>query len=50
LWRKRPNFWDNILSHSDEAFLLLVLIDCCATWMAKIERQHNKKLCLLIID
>lgn len=34
-----PNFHNYVLSISDEAFLLLVLINYSATWMAKIEED-----------
>ena len=36
------NFHEYILSISDEAFLLLVLINYSATWMAEIEEEHRK--------
>ncbi|KAI2497521.1 hypothetical protein MHU86_16975 [Fragilaria crotonensis] len=36
------NFQEYILSISDEAFLLLVLINYSATWMAEIEEEHRK--------
>ena len=32
----------NVLSVSDEAFLLLVLINGGARWMSEIKREHGK--------
>ena len=44
-----PNFHEYILSISDEAFLLLVLINYSATWMAEIEEEHRKVRLVLIL-
>jgi hypothetical protein len=43
------NFHEYILSISDEAFLLLVLINYSATWMAEIEEEHRKVRLVLIV-
>ena len=42
------NFHEYVLSISDEAFLLLVLINYSATWMAEIEDEYRKVCCLTI--
>ena len=36
------NFQDYILSVSDKAFLLLVLVNYTATWYAEIQAEHTK--------
>jgi hypothetical protein len=43
------NFHEYILSISDEAFLLLVLLNYSATWMAEIEEEHRKVRLELIL-
>ena len=42
-----PNFHEYVISISDEAFLLLVLINYSATWMAEIEDEYCKVSCLI---
>ena len=42
-----PYLHECVLSISDEAFLLLVLIHYSATWMAEIEDEYCKVSCLI---
>ena len=42
-----PNFHKYVLSISDEAFLLVVLVHYSATWMAEIEDEYCKVSCLI---
>ena len=35
-------FRENVLTVSDEAFMLLVLINYTATWMQEIQDEHHK--------
>jgi hypothetical protein len=43
------NFQTYVLSISDEAFLLLVLINYSATWMAEIENEQHKVCCPIML-
>ena len=43
------NFQTYVLSISDEAFLLLMLIKYSATWMAEIEDEQRKVCCLIVL-
>jgi hypothetical protein len=43
------NFQTYVLSISDEAFLLLMLINYSATWMAEIEDEQRKVCCLIVL-
>ena len=43
------NFQNYVLSISDEAFLLVVLINYTATWMSEIAAEHRKVNCHLLL-